>query len=372
MLTVALSTRRPTLVGGRMALAACMALTLLSVLGCEPDRLYRSELPPDAEPPEPGAPPSEPPPPIEEICTDVRRQIVLQPEFRGVDFFFYIDRSGSMATRVEEDGETRYSVAVRTLESLIMSFDGVTEVAIQPFPYIADAPPDVKAVEVLPGEAEGICGECNLPTCAFERCTVDSDCAAGMCRGTYCLCGNVVQCNPGFVCTKRYCDGGPLILDLEDILLNGSLEGYVAACLEPNQCRLLRGDPLAQCVSFNAIFRDNRPAPPITDAHCDAENYVVPQFGFGPRGDDLTAAIAELQQRGTTGSTPLGAAITGARPFVEAHQLDSSDRRVVQVLMTDGAPTQCDANFGVDGIADTLREMATGLWAIPDVRRGHF
>ena len=325
---------------------AVVIFAVIVVYGCEDQRITivpnptESVRSPPVDVPPVGRLPGDENRPPPSGCQDAKGTIEVDPESAPIDFVFYVDRSGSMAKRVEGPGgaASRYALTMSTLSSVVATLDPAYQVAIQMFPGGLRAP----AVDPLPSEALGFCAECTRPSCAFEACQVDSECASGLCRGSLCVCNTRRVCNSGFTCAERFCDRGPPMPDLAETLLSGDLQGQIAACVGPNECWDLRDDREAQCRSFGETFRDpQRGGQQLAD--CSPEAYRTPTVGLTSDADQLSTAIAAIAAIGPGGDTPLGPALAGARAFVEEHRAAFPARRVAQIIMTDGEPTDCDS-----------------------------
>ena len=329
-------------------------------VGCDDDRLYRvpSESP---APPGPTDGPTDSPSdaPTPPTCTDETETIAIAAGRRPVDFVFYIDRSGSMAKRIDR-GPNRYTLTTDALDALVKDLDPAFQVALQTFPQTPDEmPPDA-----LPADAIGFCAECSAPSCAFETCQQDEDCASGLCRGSLCMCDNRRTCNAGLQCAERFCDGGPPVTNFLD-----DLQGRIAACVGPTECWDLRGNNQAQCRSFNEVFRD--PQNGTAQQGCQPDAYTSPSTAFTGDPQALSMAIERLADIGPAGETPLGPALAGMQGYVQSHQSSSPLRRVVQVVMTDGEPTDCD-QLGPDAIRALIARLFDGPFGIPTFVVGVF
>lgn len=341
-------------------------------VACDEEVLYRVPDPVETEPPR-DAPPASPPdagslPPGDPPgrCEEERTELSLASSLRGVDFAVFIDRSGSMD---EEAGtQTRYTLALEELERFVGDLEPGSRVGIQTFPR---APSEAAGPDPVPNDAIGFCAACTGPDCAFEPCAGDQDCASGLCRGGACVCDNSRRCNSTFSCAERFCDGGPPIATVLQALAGGSIAGLVHGCVSPDQCRSLRGDSQAQCRSFNEVFRNPQTGQGGDGATCRPgpyEDLVVEM------SSDLTyvaQAISGLADAKPGGNTPLVAALSGSRGAVASARASAPERRLVQILVTDGKPTSCDG-YTDEEVFEILREMAAPPLSVPTFALGIF
>ncbi|MEO1228252.1 MAG: VWA domain-containing protein [Myxococcota bacterium] len=333
-------------------------LLAVGATACDDDVLFRIPEPPPA--PEPSAPLPEPP-----FCEEQLRALPLASGVRAVDFVFYIDRSGSMNDPA--GSRTRYSLALGELERFLGSLEPESRVAIQTFPPTGNLFQSVSSN--VPTDAVGVCAACRDPSCAFEPCATDADCASGTCRGSVCLCGGNRSCNASFTCAENFCDGGPPPEVIVQAFESGSLDGLAQACTGQPECRTLRGSNRATCRSFDAVLRN--PQPGLGGSACLSESYGNMSLELSNDLDKISRAFGILASRNPSGETPLGPALAGSRSYVEQAQQLTPERRLVQILITDGDPTDCNG-FGTTAILDILGQMSGAPSRIPSFTIGIF
>ena len=83
-------------------------------------------------------------------------------------------------------------------------------------------------------------------------------------------------------------------------------------------------------------------------ADCTGGRYAKFQVPFADLPGALPALTTALEQRAPSGGTPLGEALMGTLPALKAQMTAHPDRRVVLVVVSDGAPdTSCGGTAGV-------------------------
>lgn len=75
---------------------------------------------------------------------------------------------------------------------------------------------------------------------------------------------------------------------------------------------------------------------------CDGTGYDVPTVPMGPMAGTAAGVVSSLTGQVPAGNTPTAGALRGLISFCEQYQAANQKEQCVGVLVTDGAPTECD------------------------------
>jgi len=183
-------------------------------------------------------------------------------------------------------------------------------------------------------------------------CTSHDDCGpnGGPCFLSTCLQGETIT-----LCTKQSdCPGSPADNPCVDFgLCANSDPAAPTACVLPSTC----GNGLGRCEDFERT---------CTNAtQCDAAFYATPTVEIGTIDERLVDIDSALSRQPPQGLTPTVPALQGAIQHARDWSVTHPDQTVVNVLATDGLPTDCGdpvegAPPPIQRVLDIAREAQAG------------